>query len=183
MSDEPVYEGGGFGDASTAPKSENLRIRMEVAAEMEAAEAAKEERDRKRRAEISQERAIQHAIAAAVAAGEYVNPRQAMQGGGAVGHEPREFIERASFQMDQEDFQAEASAAAEYRRWLADRGGAMSADTSAPTPAEAQRQLEADQEMRERMAAVRTQRRHHFETLAQAREQTARQIRVSESYR
>jgi hypothetical protein len=147
MSDEPVYVGGGFGDSSTAPKSENLRIRMEVAAEMEAAEAARAEKDRQRRAEIFQERAIQDAIAAAVAAGEFVNPRQAMQGGGTVGHEPREFIERASLQMDMEDFQAEASAAAEYRRWLADRGEASSADVSAPTPAEVQLQAQEQERM------------------------------------
>ena len=131
MSD-PAYIGGGFGGSARPGLSEGLSIRLAAAEQLEAAEDAKREQERKRRAEALEQRAFQAAIAQAIADGEHVNPRLAMQGRG-IGHQPHEFVQMVSDRMDVEDAHTEALKAAEYRRWEAEHYAATSADTSAPT--------------------------------------------------
>jgi hypothetical protein len=130
MSDS-VFVAGGFGQASTSPMSDDLRIRMEAAEQLVEADIAKQEQARKRRAEIFAERAQRDAIQAAIAEGQVFSP--AMLRGEGLGHEPHEFIRQRSEMMDREDQHADALRAAEYRRWLAEHYASTSADTSAPT--------------------------------------------------
>jgi colicin import membrane protein len=131
MSDEPVYEGGGFGGSIRSRMSEDLQIRLEAVEAQDQMDAAKAEKDRKRRVEQFQERAQQAAIAAALEAGQAFHPR--MLRGEGVGHTPAEFIAQAHARMDVEDAHAEAQAAADYRRWQREYYAGTSADTSAPT--------------------------------------------------
>jgi hypothetical protein len=136
MSDASPYVGGGFSGSSTSPMSDDLRIRMEAAESIVEAEVAKQERDRRHRAEILAERAQQAAIQAALAEGQVFSPR--MLRGEGLGHRPADFIAQRAATMDIEDAHAEAERAAEYRRWQAEHYASTSADTSAPTPAEAE---------------------------------------------
>jgi hypothetical protein len=127
----------GFGDSVRSLMSPGLQARIAEQEEAEAREAAKEARERAVRAEAWRERSLQAAIAQAVADGENVNPRLAMQGRG-IGHTPREFVEMMAWVQDAEDQREEARERAEYLKWRRDRGESTSGDVSAPTPAEAE---------------------------------------------
>ncbi len=131
MSD-PVYHGGGFGGSARAGLSEGLSIRLAAVEQLEAAEDAKREQERKRRAEAFEERAFQAAIAQAIADGENVNPRLAMQGRG-IGHQPHEFVAMISERMDLEDQRLEAVQHREFLRWQAEQSASTSGDTTAPS--------------------------------------------------
>jgi hypothetical protein len=143
-----VYVAGGFGEASTSPMSDGLRIRSEADDQIEAERGARADRKRAERAERLQEEAVQASIAMAIEAGENVNVRAAMAAGG-VGHQPHEFIASRALLMDHEDAHLEAQQAAEYRRWQAEHYAGTSADTSAPT----EQERAATQRDREQLAA------------------------------
>jgi hypothetical protein len=115
--------------------SEGLSIRLAAVEQLEAAEDAKREQERKRRAEAFQERAFQAAIAQAIADGENMNPRLAMQGRG-IGHQPHEFVAMISERMDLEDQRLEAVQHREFLRWQAEQSASTSGDTTAPSSLE-----------------------------------------------
>jgi hypothetical protein len=158
----------GFGGEGSVRSlmSPGLQARIAEEEEREAREAAKLERQRAVKAELWRERSLQAAIAQAVADGENVNPRLAMQGRG-IGHTPREFVEMMTYVQDAEDMQAEARERADYLKWKRDRGESTSGDMSAPTPAEA----EANRLDAERSAMWRDRMIQRRLTLRQAREQ------------
>jgi hypothetical protein len=160
MDDGPVYERGGFGDSRASRLSEGLEVRAAAEQQMFDEAAAKAERERTRRAELFQERALQSAIAQAMEAGEHVNPRQAMRGLG-IGHTPREFIQMRSAVMDREDAHLELVAHAAFVKWQREQAADMSGDTSAPT----KEALEAGHQMQARAKRYR-EREHDRELVA-----------------
>jgi hypothetical protein len=140
MSD-PVYHGGGFGGALRERMSDELQIRLEAAESLELEADVRAERERALRAERFQEQSIQAAIAQAVANGERVNPRQAMQGRG-IGHQPHVFIQQRAALMEREDLEAEAADRRAFEQWKRDRGLAGQADMTAPTTEEVEQAAE-----------------------------------------
>ena len=168
MSD-PVYEGGGFGGSIRERMSDELQIRLEAAESLEADADAKAERERARRAERFQEQSIQAAIALAVANGERVNPRLAMQGRG-IGHQPHEFIQQRALLMEREDLEAAAADRRAFEKWKAERGLAGQADMSAPTPAG----VEANRLDAERSAYYLDRARQRTMAVRAAREQAGK---------
>lgn len=157
---------GGWGDAVRERMSPALQAQIALDDQREQREAAKVERQREHDREQWHERALLGAANQAIAQGQPVTVHQRMTGEG-LGHTPAEFIAQRHALMELEDAQHEADERRAFNRWKLERSAELSADTSAPTPAEAEmgariehhalafetRQIERDRKAAERKAA------------------------------
>jgi hypothetical protein len=129
-----ITYGGGWG-SSYPNMSPGLQMRIAAADAQYEREGAAQAQARRERAAVDEEARVRASIEQAIERGEAVDVRRAYADGG-VGHEPREFIEYASAVQDVEDARRAAEAAVAFRKYGEQFYGDVSADVSAPTPAE-----------------------------------------------
>jgi hypothetical protein len=136
MSDTIKYGAEWSSDASRDRMSPALQARCAAADAMYDRQSAAEHREQAERLAARREVDVMLSIRQAQDRGELVDIRKALKDGG-VGHTPAEFIALASARSDFEDAQERGREQARIRKFLADGDGSW-ADTSAPTPAEAE---------------------------------------------
>jgi hypothetical protein len=132
---------GGFGESSPnrARMSDSMLRSIAVEEERYARQAAIEARRHQEDAEELRQRAVQSAIAAAVARGEDVSGPRRLRGE-SLGHRPSEFVQMISAQQDAEDAHRDARERAAYRRWREREGVREETPLAGPlTPQESAR--------------------------------------------
>lgn len=132
--EQTVMAGGGWGTNYTR-MSPAVQARIAAADREYEAEGRRQAQERTAAAEAAQNRAMLASIAAAQDRGEVVDMREAFRNGG-VGRTVREAIEYYSAVADVQDMRLAAQARKVQERLNEEWYGEVSADTSAPHPAE-----------------------------------------------
>jgi hypothetical protein len=158
MSD-PVYKGGGFGDAVDIRErmSESLQRQLALNDAKEQREIALAERERQIAADAARERAIASLVAQAAERGDAVTLAQRADGRG-LGRLPSEFVRERAALMDAEDARAEAEERAAFRRWQLAKSAESTFDSS-DVEAERAKWAAHHEEFGPRVAAKRERKR------------------------
>jgi hypothetical protein len=122
---------GGFNGSLRSQMSPQLQRQIAQQEQIEAREAAQEERARTERAEVLQENAIRAAISQAVEQGQDFHPR--MLRGERLGRTRQEAIAYFSGLQDMEDRKVELAERREFEQWQIRRAESLSGDTSVAT--------------------------------------------------